>query len=622
MRQPGRTAALAVIAATAVAFALAGCSSPAARAPALASRPKGGIATVADIIGTGPNWIFPFAGLADDTSANYQDFMDLMYRPLYMFGGNNDSVAVNYPLSPANAPVYRDGGRAVSISLKGWRWSDGEKVDAADVIFWLNMDEAEKLNFAGYTKGDIPDNVLSYRAAGPDTVVLTLTRPYASTWFTYNELAQITPMPLAWDVVRTGAAPGSGGCERDTAADHWARCRAVYEFLTAQSRDTRTYASSSLWSVVDGPWRLKAFDIDGNLTLVPNPKYSGWPKPALAELRFVSYTGEQNSFDAVKASQVDVATIPSPDLLAKPPGRALPSTNPAGKGYYLQSADTFGINYYILDFQNRRDSAIFSQQYFRQALQELTNQGAIVTKAYNGYAIPTTAGVPNEPRSQWVTAAMTAHGGAGLYPYDPAAAESLLAAHGWSLVTGTLTCQRPGDLAGECGPGIAKGLTANLGAVANWQWTIAPQGQTMMIVQAGLASAGIHISLFDPGGLLGPAPCAAPWCEAAMAYVGGWVFNGPGYAPTGEPLFQTGASWNLGLYSSATMDSLISAVQTSNNVSVFRAYADYTATQLPVIWLPTPYSVVAVSTRLRGVTQSPLGSFYPEYWYFARPTRR
>ena len=73
-----------------------------------------------------------------------------MYRPLYMFGDNGDSVTVNYPLSPADAPVYSDGGKTVTINLKGWKWSDGETVDASDVMFWLNMMKAEKANYAGY----------------------------------------------------------------------------------------------------------------------------------------------------------------------------------------------------------------------------------------------------------------------------------------------------------------------------------------------------------------------------------------------------------------------------------------------------------------------------------------
>ena len=46
----------------------------------------------------------------------------------------------------------------------------------------------------------------------PTQLTFTLTSSVNSYWFTYNELSQITPMPLAWDITATGAAPGSGGC--------------------------------------------------------------------------------------------------------------------------------------------------------------------------------------------------------------------------------------------------------------------------------------------------------------------------------------------------------------------------------------------------------------------------
>jgi peptide/nickel transport system substrate-binding protein len=604
---------------------IGGCSAPAPHA-AVFQRPRGGTATVAFVTGSGPNWIFPFGGLPDYSFANYPDFIQLMYRPLYLFGGNDDSVTVNYPLSPAKSPVFSDGDRRVSITLKGWSWSDGERVDAADVVFWLNMDEAEKQNFAGYSPGGIPDNLLSYRAVGSRTVVLQLTRPYGSTWFTYNELAQITPMPLAWDITRTGAPPGSGGCASDSAADHWARCRAVYRYLTALSSDQQDhqagYASPSApWSVVDGPWRLSSFRFGGVVTLVPNKSYSGTPKAALAELKFVTYSSAAATFSAVRAGRVDVAEVPAPDLPAKPVGQALPSVNPAGRGYYLEPAYSFGVNYYMLDYRYRGDEAIFSQLYFRQALQELTDQAAIARKLDDGYATVTSGGVPNVPASQWVSSQMAANHDAGPYPYDPAKARELLAAHGWSIVKRTLTCERPGTLIDECGAGVVRGKTADLGYAMDWEPLPSPAA-TMTAVGAELAVGGIHITPVFGDGLIGPAQCAGPTCQAGLMNIGSWTFSGPGYEPSGEPLFQTGAAWNYGLYSSTAMDSLITAVQSSASLTAFHAYANYTATQLPVIWLPVPYSIVAVRERLRGVTQSPLGSFYPEYWYFAKQQPR
>ena len=74
-------------------------------------------------------------------------------------------------------------------------------------------------------------------------------------------------MPMAWDVTSLSAKPGSGGCTTDSAADKWAKCKAVYTFLTAQAKNASTYATSPLWSVVDGPWKLSSFSTTGNVTI-------------------------------------------------------------------------------------------------------------------------------------------------------------------------------------------------------------------------------------------------------------------------------------------------------------------------------------------------------------------
>ena len=103
----------------------------------------GGTARVALPSGVTPNYIWPYTPQASANQYNAESFQMLMYRPLYMFGNNGPSVSVNYRLSPANAPAYSADGKTVTITMKGWKWSDGEAVDASDVIFWLNMMKAE-----------------------------------------------------------------------------------------------------------------------------------------------------------------------------------------------------------------------------------------------------------------------------------------------------------------------------------------------------------------------------------------------------------------------------------------------------------------------------------------------
>src|SRR5690242_9329136 len=158
----------------------------------------GGTAKIALPAGVTYNWIFPFYAITNASVYNGQQFQWLMYRPLYMFGNNtNTSTSINYPLSTANPPVYSNGGKTVAVTMKGWKWSDGSAVDAKSLLFYMNMVVAEKANWYAYSKGLLPDNVTSYKATGPNTVTFQLNRAYSSLWFTYNQLAELTPMPLA-----------------------------------------------------------------------------------------------------------------------------------------------------------------------------------------------------------------------------------------------------------------------------------------------------------------------------------------------------------------------------------------------------------------------------------------
>ena len=103
-----------------------------------------------------------------------------------------------------------------------------------------------------------------------------------------------------------------------------------------------------------------------------------------------------------------------------------------------------------------------------------------------------------------------------------------------------------------------------------------------------------------------------------MIDLSGWAYDGPGYLPTGEPLFLTGAPSNSGSYSDPTMDSLINKIQDDSSMTLFHQYATFTAEQLPFIWVPQIYFIQAVKSNLKGVTFDPLYTFLPEYWHFTK----
>jgi peptide/nickel transport system substrate-binding protein len=591
----------------AAALALSACGSSNSGTGSQSGVTKGGTATVGFISGQAPTWIWPFVPIAYESVPNGQDFEEILYRPLYIFGNNGTSVQVNYALSPATAPSYSDGGKTVTVPLKGWKWSDGESVDAQDVAFWLNMMKAEKANYAGYTPGTLPDNLASFTVTGPDTIVLHLTKAYASTWFTYNQLAEITPMPLAWDVTHAGAAPGSGGCHTNVAD-----CPAVFNYLTAQAKVTSTYATSPLWGVVDGPWKLSSFTIAGNDTFVPNKAYSGSPKPTLAAFKYVTYTSDAAEYTALKTGSLDVGQIPPADLPQKPVGQAVPSSDPLGSAYTLQPFYTYAIAYYLINFNNPTLGPVLSQLYFRQALMYVNDQQGISKAIYRGYAYPTTGPVPPEPTNPFEPAVESANGGDGPYPFDIAKAKSLLESHGWQEVGGVMTCETPA----KCGTGVKAGTQAKF--TMDYTSGVAALAEQEDVYKSDAAQAGIQIAVNAESfsALLALAgPKNTSW---SMIDISGWAYDGPGYLPTGEPLFLTGAPSNSGSYSSPTMNSMILQIQDNSSMSLFHNYATYTAEQLPFIWVPQAYFIQAVKSNLKNVTWNPMYTFLPEYWYYTK----
>src|SRR3984885_3657834 len=621
-RRKLRLAAIAVTAA--VALTAAACSSSGTSSTSGSSTSgtpvTGGTASVALPAGVTYSWIFPFYAITNASVYNDEQFQFLMYRPLYMFGGNsNTSVSVNYGLSPANPPVYSNGGKTVVVNLKGWKWSDGETVDAQSLIFFLNMAKAEKTNWYAYSAGLMPDNVVSYKATGPNQVTMQLNSAYSSLWYTYNQLAELNPMPLAWDVTSLGAKPGSGGCSTDTAADGWAKCKAVYTFLTAQSKIASTYATSPLWSVVDGPWKLSSFSTAGQVTMAANKDYSGSPKPTLSAIKFVPFTSDAAEYTALKTGSVDIGYIPTAALPQNPANSYLPSVNPLGSSYNLEPFLDYGIQYSQPNFNNPQVGYLIRQLYIRQAMQYAEDHPGISKNIWRGYATPDAGPVPTVPSNQFEPSIERENGGQGPYPYDPAKAKALLTSHGWSEVGGVMQCQDPS----KCGKGIAKGEQLKMTFV--YSTGIAAATATYEAIKSEESSVGIDVTLvgqsFDT--IIGEsAPCApmGPKCNVQVFAYGGWGFDGPGFEPTGESLFATGAGSNSGNYSDPTMDKLIQETHTSNSLSVFDKYATYGTEQLPFMWVPEPepYAVQAVSSTLKNVTFSPLFTMFPEYWHFTK----
>jgi len=612
----------------------------------------GGTLTWAEAPATTPNYIFPMMPSANFSVANFQ-YIYNMFRPLYWFG-LGQTPNINPIVSLASLPVYSNGGKTVTVKMKGFKWSNGETVDAQDVVFWQNMMKVEGTNWGEYAPGpdQYPGNIVGLTADNAtDTLTFTLNKPYSTYWFTYNELSQITPLPIAWDITAAGAAPGSGGCSSATYASVTVStsssgaltptsaaakaCAAVWTFLSSKSNagDLGTYGTNPLWKIVDGPFYPTAFDATtGTATLAANAHYSGTPKPSIAKLVMASFTTDTSEFDVLAGGKtINIGYVPPENVpVYKGPLWCGTHTCAGANNAQLEPNYTFApqmswqFSYFGLNYTNPTYGPILKQVYLRQAMQSLQNQPLWVQLYDNGYAAPNVGPVPVNPPSIFASPLEKKNP----FPYSPSHAISLLKAHGWTVVPGGVdTCTNPGSGANQCGAGIAKNTALSFPFV--YATGIASFDAQMKEMASSWEQAGIKLQQ-EPKAFndviadaFGP-PCtpgkACPWVIADWG--GGWIYA-PDFYPTGEAIFATGAAANVGQYSNSTADSLIAVTNTSSSLSALYNYEDFMATNLPVIYQPAVDQFWEVGKDVCGWQPAPsniLQAFNAEDWYFCKPS--
>ena len=478
------------------------------------------------------------------------------------------------------------------------------------------MELAELVMYGAYT--GFPANMTNIHVVSPTELQMTMTKVLADLG-PYNDLSQVTPMPAAWD--KTASGPSDCACNVKD-------CTAVYNYLAGEAKDLTSYATSPLWGIVDGPWKLSAFNADGHITFVPNKAYSGPIKPKLAAFQEVPFTTDSAEYDVLRApsssTKIDFGYLPDQDAPAKP-SNATVGSNPLS-GYTLAPLYPWGIDYYAVNYQDSISdhAAIFKQLYFRQALQYEMNQSAIISGPLRGYGALTVGPVAATPATKW----LSSKGRAGdPYPYNPTKAKDLLASHGWNVVpNGTSTCAKPGTAADECGAGITAGTALSFNFLYLKPGTAWVQ-QEMTQLQS---NASLNRDQAEPGAQDARRRCSrvaggncvvvkAP-CDWDMANWGFGLLFSPDYLPSGDQLFECGAVANSGGYCDKTNDSLIKQTLTNDSLPLFYQWQDYLAPQLPVMYQPNAaYTLTEVANNLKGYfPQSPTLSLTPEDWYFVK----
>jgi peptide/nickel transport system substrate-binding protein len=566
---------------------------------------QGGTVTMA-WIAAAPNFIFP---LPPATNSNgYNENLTMPLWPYLVYNGDGGASAINPQESLYSSMVWSNGDKTITITLKPWKWSDGTPITSRDFTFVYNLLKANYQNWENYSPGLFPADVTSVSALNAHTVVLNLNHSYNPDFYEEDVLGYVPLLPQhAWD--KTSMSGKVGNYDETTAG-----ADAVWAFLQKEGGDMTTFTTNPLWKVVDGPWTLSSFNTNGDYGYVPNKNYSGPDKPTLSQWVNTAYTTDTAELDALRAGGIlDVGTLPLNDIQQI---GVLKS-----EGYSIASQPLPGVASITPNLYNTQVGTILQQLYVRQAMQYLIDGPQIMSKVYEGYADPGTGPVPAQAFPQWASP-LEKSGGA--YPYDPAKAVSLLKAHGWKVVPGgTSTCQSPGTGPSDCGAGITAGEALSFQLLYS-------SGQAAMdeqeaAIQSSEEQGGIKIALkSEPfNTLVGQfGDCSASSHPASAC---SWQLVDEGYLPynlypAGNSIFNTGGINDNGGYSSAEEDSLINATEYGSSTQAFYQYEDYTAEQLPWLWLPLESNIFVYKSNLAGFAPlNPVsGGLNPEVWYYTK----
>jgi peptide/nickel transport system substrate-binding protein len=578
-------------------------SIPAAGTPSGAA----GSITYALLPGVVPNWILPIPTTAANTVDNIYNFGWQMWPPMY-YTPNGSTPAVDSSLSVANAPVWSNGDKTMTITVKPWTWSNGQTVTSRDVLFTFDLIKAavkaSPANWASYTPGFFPSTITGMSTPNATTIVVNMTKPVNPTWMEEDILGSVPILPsAAW----------SKGSANGPVLDFTnpANASKIYTFLSTQSGSLSTYASNPLWQTVDGPYRLRSFnDVTGGFTMVPNTSYSGPRADPMSNYVGVPFTSNAAEWNAIKSGSVDFGYVAEEDVPQIPRLKSL--------GYNYFGLPDFGDYFVAYNFKDKTGdfNNVVAQLYFRQAMQHLEDQSGQIKAYFGGDGDPAYGPVPVYPRSPFLPSSAATNP----YPFSVSDAISLLTANGWNVIpNGTDTCAKPGTGSGECGAGIPAGTKLAFNLIYN---TTPPISQQVEDLASDAKQAGIELSLSgsDFNFMIenyNDAVSPANENKWAMEDFGGETNSA---YPTQFGFLNTGGPGQIGDYSNPRADALINQSISGRNPAAVTNELSFFTTQLPVLWQPVSDYVWAWKSNISETTPTAIENLTqyddtPQFWY-------
>jgi peptide/nickel transport system substrate-binding protein len=562
--------------------------------------------------GAVPNWILPMPTSAFNSVYNVFNFEWQMWPPMY-YAPDGSTPTVDPSLSVANAPTFSNGDKTMTITVKPWKWSNGQTVTSKDLLFTFDVIKAavklSPANWAPYVPGYFPDIVSSMSTPNASTIVINMTKAVNPTWIEEDILGSVPVMPSgAWS--KTSA---NGPTVDFTNPANAAK---IYTFLSTQAKSVSTYASNPLWQTVDGPYKLSSFnDTTGAFTMVPNTSYSGPHASPESDYVGVPFTSNAAEWNAVKSGSVDFGYVPEEDV------PQIPTLKNLGYNYYgLPDFGDYFVDYNFKD-QTGHFNSVVSQLYFRQAMQHLEDQAGQIKAYFGGDGDPAYGPIPAFPKSPF----LPSNAATNPYPFSVQDAINLLKANGWNVTpNGTDTCAKPGTGSGECGAGIPAGTKLAFNLIYN---TTSPIPQQVEDLASDAKQAGIQLALSGSNFnfMIQNYNDAAASSQSAENKWAMEDFGGETDStyPTQFGFLNTGGSGQIGDYSNPQADSLINQSISGSNPAAVTNEASFFTTQVPVLWQPVLDYVWAWKSNISATTPTAIENLTqyddtPQFWYLTK----
>jgi peptide/nickel transport system substrate-binding protein len=263
--------------------------------------------------------------------------------------------------------VSRDGKQYTLWLRRGLRFSDGQPLDADDVVFSFQVYLDEKIDSPQRDLLVVGGKPISVEKVDQYTVRFEMSQPYAAAERLFDGIA-ILPRHLLESAYRSGSF-----------SDAWNVSMAPSQFAGL------------------GPFRLKEYVPGQRIVLERNPYYwkedkSGHRLPYLDQLVFLFVASEDAQVIRFQAGDADILTRFSAENFA------VLEKQQAAKHYHLDDLGA-GLEYNFLFFnlnsvdskalpEIARKQAWFRDERFRQAVSAAIDRDSIVRLVYNGRATP------------------------------------------------------------------------------------------------------------------------------------------------------------------------------------------------------------------------------------------